>query len=171
MNFKKFKMFFASLAVFCTCCLFSQNKSFAFYPKEDEWNRIIENSVQVQKVMNASKGYLEIKDVRYRQGEICSNIRTLTYFIKENYPEMSYKRCEAIARFKLLEPYLYLYLDNYDLNIFGYLIEKSDKEDEVIDKLGCEILRNWDAITCDDFVKYLAYDICTLHTTVININY
>lgn len=158
----KFKIFFASLIVFCVCGLFGRNNSFAFYPKEHEW-KTIENDIRVQKVMKASKDYLKIENFRYRQAEICSNIRTLRYFIKENYPEMSSERCEAIARFKLIEPYLYLFFD-YDLHRFRYLIEKSNNENEVIEELGREILDN-----CDDkFVTYLVYDICTLCTSYIN---
>lgn len=168
MNSKNFKMFFASLVAFCTCCIFSQNNSFAFYPKGYEWERIIGcDTTKAGKAIEDSKNYVNMLDPRERIPIICANIKTLADAVAKNYPNVSSERCEAIARFKLLEPYLCLFFD-YDLHKFCRLIETSNNENEVIQQLDYEIWDNWDAITCDEFIKYLVYDICTLHAKIID---
>ena len=161
MNFKSIKMFFTSLLVFCACCIFGQDNSFAFYPKGYEWEEIIKSDTQVEKAIDDSKDYINITSPHKKERTICSNVQTLTNAISKKYPEISYRRCKSIAKFKLLESYIYTFFD-YSLYGFRHLIETSDNEEKIIQDINCEISTNWNTFTCNDFIKYLVCDICKL---------
>lgn len=146
--------------------MFSQNVSLAVYPTETQWKQLIQEDIEVAQVIENSKDYIN----GTCKFDMLSDLEILKNAIHNKiYNAMTLPRCEAIAKYKLISPYLYMIFD-YDSWRLQTLMENSHEE-EVIREIVCKIVNSPEQLSGSKYVKNMVYSICVLNSSMEKTKY
>lgn len=175
MNFKRFKKSITSLLASGVCLLCSQGNSFAAYPQEYKWKELINKDEQAAEAIENSGYYLKLAIDNSHNSKYLNNVlieqlvyedvEILTEAISKMYHRAMFPTdCEAVAKFKLISPLLYMIFGS-DMSEFEELIEFSHKHkinERDVMKIIVHRIRNSKELKCSPLLKELVCGICDI---------